>query len=153
MGEIEFSRTSAEWVPRDLNGKRVEVPKCEKRSINSITADEFRHEYLERNRPVIFTGKGAKICTLFLQIMIEPSYSWNKLKTYFRYRSSSDALEKWSSVREKWGRHFFKSEFGDKKQHVKLGQNGIFEGPADRSAWEESSLPDFVREKLQFPGF
>ena len=57
MGEIEFERTSAEWVPRDLAGKRVEVPKCEKRSINSITPDEFRHDYLERNRPVIFTGK------------------------------------------------------------------------------------------------
>ena len=56
-------------------------------------------------------------------------------------------------MREKWGRQFFKREFGDKKQHVKLGQNGIFEGPADRSAWEESSLPDFVRDKLQFPGW
>ena len=118
MSDITFTRTESEWIALDSNQKRVDLPKCEKRSIESISTDEFRHEYLERNRPIIIT----------------------------------DALESWSS--SEWDRAFFKENFGKLRQHVKLGQNGVFEGPGDRSEWadsQENQLPSFVRDKLEFP--
>ena len=66
-----------------------------------MSEDEFRHDYLERNRPVIITG----------------------------------ALSAWPA-NTKWGRNFFSENFGNQELHVKLGQNGIFEGPESREKWK-----------------
>lgn len=119
MSAFRFERETSEWVAKDNDGNKVELPKCERKTRDELTFDEFRTDYLERNRPVIIEG-GVN----------------------------------WPTARSKWGRAFLKREFGDKRQHVKLGRNGIFEGPARRDLWEDAvknELPQFVRDKLDFP--
>ena len=52
MGDLNFFRDSTEWHVTDQSNKRTEIPRCEIRSARDLSRDEFRHEYLERNRPV-----------------------------------------------------------------------------------------------------
>ena len=65
----------------------------------------------------------------------------------------TDATSSWPA-NSKWNKKFFSDKFGDQKLHVKLGKNGIFEGPELRSKWADSSrqtLPKFIKDKLEFP--
>ena len=89
MGNIKFKRDERRWRAFDRKSeKEVEIKECERREYSSLSFDEFRHEYLEKNKPLIITG----------------------------------ALGAWDKPRNDWGRDFFKTKFGDKRQHVKLGQ-------------------------------
>lgn len=119
MGEVKFERDVSDWKALSNEDKQIELPKCERIKRADLTFDEFKSNYLERNRPVIIEG-GVN----------------------------------WPTARKEWGREFLKSKFGAKRQHVKLGRNGIFEGPARRDQWsdyKDKELPQFVRDKLDFP--
>jgi len=53
-----------------------------------------------------------------------------------------------------WNKEYFLNRFGDQKLHVKLGKNGIFEGPEKREKWsdhKENELPTFIADQLDFP--
>lgn len=50
MDEIKFSRGKNSWKTEG-----AQIPKCEKRSAKELSYQEFRHSYVERNKPVIIT--------------------------------------------------------------------------------------------------
>jgi len=65
----------------------------------------------------------------------------------------TDAFDHWEALKS-WNKEYFLDRFGDQELHVKLGKNGIFEGPAPREKWSdhrENALPDFVEKQLDFP--
>ena len=65
----------------------------------------------------------------------------------------TDAFDHWEALKS-WNKEYFLDRFGDQELHVKLGKNGIFEGPAPREKWSdhrENTLPDFVEKQLEFP--
>lgn len=117
MKNVNFKREKRQWKATDRNGDDIAVAKCEVRSAESLSYDEFRHEYLERNRPVIVTG----------------------------------VVDHWAAL-NKWNRDFFRNEYAiENNIHVKLGLNGVFEGPEWRSQWSDEPLPPFIAEQLEFP--
>ena len=65
----------------------------------------------------------------------------------------TDAIDHWEALKS-WNKEYFLDRFGDQELHVKLGKNGIFEGPAPREKWsdhKENALPKFVENQLDFP--
>lgn len=63
-----------------------------------------------------------------------------------------NAVSHWPAF-QLWGRNFFAEKYSLNKIHVKLGVNGVFEGPELRKLWEKekNSLPENIREQLEFP--
>ena len=55
MENIKFMREKERWKAYDQKGEHVTLPECQRKSYHDLTKDEFRHEYLERNQPVIIT--------------------------------------------------------------------------------------------------
>ena len=55
MKNLKFMREKERWRAYDRNGNPVTLPECKRKSFHDITEDEFRHEYLERNQPLIIT--------------------------------------------------------------------------------------------------
>ena len=60
-------------------------------------------------------------------------------------------VDHWAAL-DKWNRDFFRTEYAiENNIHVKLGVNGVFEGPELRSEWSDEPLPQFIVEQLEFP--
>ena len=119
MKDVQFDRRRERWAVTDDENNEALIAQCEVRSANTLSYDEFRHDYLERNRPVILT----------------------------------DAVNNWPAF-QTWNRSFFRSQYESSQIHVKLGVNGVFEGPEQRSQWldaESTKLPESILEQIEFP--
>ena len=55
MKNLKLMREKERWRAYDQKGEPVTLPECQRKSYHDLTKDEFRHEYLERNQPVIIT--------------------------------------------------------------------------------------------------
>lgn len=64
-----------------------------------------------------------------------------------------DAINKWPAMK-KWSVEYLREKYGRKEIHVKITQDGVFEGVEAASLWpgySDSWIPERVRTQLSFP--
>ena len=82
MDNVRFERTAYQWkVTERLTNEPVGIAQCEVVDASELSYDTFRHEYLERNRPVIIKNAVTHwpAFNLWNRNFFSEKYSLNKI--------------------------------------------------------------------------
>ncbi|XP_003387667.2 PREDICTED: jmjC domain-containing protein 7-like [Amphimedon queenslandica] len=97
-------------------------------------------------------SENEESCSIVDSSLTKSEFFWSFLSVS-RPVVIRDAINKWPAMK-KWSMEYLREKYGLKEIHVKITQDGVFEGVEAASLWpgySDSWIPERVRSQLSFP--
>lgn len=116
----------------------------------SLTEEGLMHEYIMQNlyRPFKPVEKCLRLKKLPLKLDFFRDYAFRSRPVVIE-----NGVKDWPAMK-KWSPEFLRQRYGERKVHVKLTPDGVFEGVERATRWAgytQISIPESVKSQLPFP--